>query len=187
MVVFLNYNNFPTFQKYFLNVDCLIFPQKKGNEMINALVYNRRLIEAGFSEKQAGESILIWIEIMDSHLVNKTDLSDFRGVMKEDFFIFREEVRFEMTTHKELMSADWAKFRKEMRAEFAEFKQEMRTEFSEFKQEMRTEFEEFRTEIRKELSNMNTKLDVLSRDLTIKLGSIMITGIIILDLLRRFT
>jgi hypothetical protein len=131
----------------------------------------------------------------------KSENSQFRQEIKAENDQFKQEIKAEIAEFKQEIKAEIAEFKQEIRAEIVEFKQEIRAEIVEFKQEIRAEIAEFKQEIKAEIIELkadiaefkqeinnkieilvtkiefNSELDKLTLKLTIRLGTIMLTGI----------
>jgi hypothetical protein len=131
----------------------------------------------------------------------QVSMYEFRQEIKEDFLLFKQETKSENSQFRQEIKAENDQFKQEIKAEIAEFKQEIKAEIAEFKQEIRAEIAEFKQEIKAEIIELkadiaefkqeinnkietlvtkiefNSELDKLTLKLTIRLGTIMLTGI----------
>jgi len=116
----------------------------------------------------------------------RTEIFDFKKEVKTDI----SELRTEIADFKKEIKLEMHEFKNEIKTEIHEFKNEIKTEIHEFKNEvrtniakLRTEMGEFKEEIKNKIECLVTKkefyseLNKLSLNLTIRLGTIMITGI----------
>jgi gas vesicle protein len=114
-------------------------------------------------------------EIFDFKKEVKTDISEIRT----EIFDFKKEVKLEMHEFKNEIKTEMHEFKNEIKTEMHELKIEVRTDIA----KLRTEMGEFKEEINNKIECLVTKkefyseLNKLSLNLTIRLGTIMITGI----------
>ena len=120
-------------------------------------------------------------EIFEFKKEVKTDISELRT----EIFEFKKEVKTDISE----LRTEIVDFKKEIKTEMHEFKKEIKTEMHEFKIEVRTDIAELRTEMGEFKEEINNKIECLvtkkefyselnklSLNLTIRLGTIMITG-----------
>jgi hypothetical protein len=116
----------------------------------------------------------------------RTEISDFKKEVKTDIselrteiFDFKKEIKLEMHEFKNEIKTEMHEFKNEIKTEMHELKIEVRTDIA----KLRTEMGEFKEEINNKIECLVTKkefyseLNKLSLNLTIRLGTIMITGI----------
>ena len=129
----------------------------------------------------------------------QTNMNDFRNETKIFFENFKQETKADSMDFKNEVRADIADFKNEVRTEIrelkteiAEFKKEIKTEMVEFKNEVRADIAEFKEEINNKIENLVSKkefyseLNKLNLNLTIRLGTIMVTGMGILGFFLKF-
>ena len=79
-------------------------------------------------------------------------------------------------------------FKKEVKDDIENFKEEVRGDI----QELRTEMNDFKKEVKVDMDNLLSKkefyneIQKVSLNLTIKLGAIMVTGIVVIGVLLKF-
>jgi len=116
----------------------------------------------------------------------QNNMDDFKKESKADTSQLRQEVRADISE----LRTEIFDFKKEVKLEMHEFKNEIKTEMHELKIEVRTDIAKLRTEMGEFKEEINNKIECLvtkkefyselnklSLNLTIRLGTIMITGI----------
>jgi phage host-nuclease inhibitor protein Gam len=115
----------------------------------------RRLESAGFPPQQAGDTAEALAEAMSgTELATNADMAS---------------VRTEIAT-----------LGSELRAEIAALRAELRTEIAALRAEFRTEIAALRAEFRAEIAAVRAEIELLRRDLTIRLGSMIVVAVGIL-------
>ena len=98
----------------------------------------------------------------------QASMYEFRQEIKEDFLLFKQETKSENSQFRQEIKAENDQFRQEIKAEIVELK----ADIAEFKQEINNKIETLVTKI-----EFNSELDKITLKLTIRLGTIMLTGI----------
>jgi len=109
----------------------------------------------------------------------RQEMIDSKKEIKEDFLLFKQETKSENSQFRQEIKAENDQFRQEIKAEIAEFKQEIKAEIAELK----ADITEFKQEINNKIETLvtkiefNSELDKITLKLTIRLGTMMLTGI----------
>jgi septal ring factor EnvC (AmiA/AmiB activator) len=127
----------------------------------------RRLEGAGFPPKQAGDTAEAIAEAMSgARLATADDIASVRG---------------EITTLGSELRAEIAALRAELKAEISS----VRTEIATLRAEFRAEISALRAELKADIAAVRAEMELLRRDLTIRLGGMMIVAVgIILAAIR---
>lgn len=123
--------------------------------MYNSLKYTKTLEATGFTREQAEATINLVIETMDYHFATKTDL---QGMEKN------------------------------IRSDMKEMETGIRSDMKNMETSIRADVKEMETGIRSDMKNMETSIRADMKEMesriTLKLGSIMLGGIALLEFLR---
>lgn len=123
-----------------------------GAVPFDTLKLARRLEGAGFPPKQAGDTAEALAEAMSgARLATGDDIALVRG--------------------------ETATLRTELMAEIAALRTEFRAEIGAVRAEFRAEIATLRAELRAEIAAVRAELELLRRDLTIRLGGMMIVAV----------
>ena len=111
------------------------------------------LKENGFTDRQANAVIYVHRESIEATMASKRDIEQLRSETKRDIADVRKEIA-------------------ELRKEIAELRAETKRDLA----EVRKDIEQLRAEVKQDLL-------ILKQDLTLKLGSIMTAGVVVLGVL----
>ena len=156
--------------------------------MLDTLSFSRNMQQAGMEKNIADMLALNLKNLQINQLENLLTKNEFRIFEKEmrhfqaSMYEFRQEMidsKKEIKEDKQEIKSENSQFRQEIKAEIAEFKQEIKAEIAELK----ADITEFKQEINNKIETLvtkiefNSELDKLTLKLTIRLGTIMLTGI----------
>ena len=119
--------------------------------MFNAISYTKDLKRAGFTEKQAEILMQCQIDVMNSHFATKEDISNLKGELKQDI----------------------SNLRGELKQDISNFKGEL-NRFA-----TKDDMGALDKKVDALKSNLNSEMKDLGYKLTIKLGGIMATGVLL--------
>ena len=131
--------------------------------MFDAIGYSQKLEEAGFSKKQAEESVKLQMDIINENFASKTDLKEVRIVLQNEIKDLRTELKGDI---------------KELKTELKGDIKELRTELKGDIKELRTEIKEVETRLQNEMDRrfliVDHRFETLETKLLYKLGALMI-------------
>ena len=125
----------------------------------------RRLEGAGFSPQQAGDTAEALAEAMSGAELATT--ADIVGVRTE-------------------LKAEIAALRGELKAEIAALRSELKAEIAALRSELKAEIAAVRAEIAAARSELKADIELLRRDITIRLGSMLVVAVGILLAAMRY-
>lgn len=160
--------------------------------MLDTLSFSKNMQQAGMEKNIADMLALNLKNLQINQLENLLTKNEFRIFEKEmrHFQVSMYEFRQEMIDSKKEIKEDFLLFKQETKSENSQFRQEIKAENDQFRQEIKAEIVELKadiTEFKQEINNkietlvtkieFNSELDKLTLKLTIRLGTIMLTGI----------
>lgn len=86
----------------------------------------------------------------------------------------------ELTTKSDLAGTETT-----LRAEIQSVRTELKADIAELRTELKTEIGELRTELRSETASLRSALEMLRRDMTIRLGGMIIAGFAVMSAILR--
>ena len=128
--------------------------------MIQAIRYTEELERVGFSTEQAKKSVQVWMDLMDQNFATKSDF-------KEHYFMTKTDL-------------------KDVQNEMRTLKVDLQTEMKDLKIDLQTEMKDFRSEFQEFKKDVDTKLTNLEHRLTIRLGAIMATSVLVLAAINTY-
>ena len=93
--------------------------------MYSSLKYTQRLEAAGFSRKQAEETVNLVLETMDHHFATKADVRESEFALRSDLEKSRTELKREIQELRTEVKQEIQELRTEMRHEFQSVRHEM--------------------------------------------------------------
>ncbi len=153
--------------------------------MLDTLSFSQNMQQAGMDKNIADMLALNLKNLQINQLENLLTKNEFRIFEKEmrHFQVSMYEFRQEMIDFKKEIKEDFLLFKQETKSENSQFRQEIKAENDQFKQEIKAEIAEFKQEINNKIETLvtkiefNSELDKITLKLTIRLGTIMLTGI----------
>lgn len=134
-----------------------------GISVFDTLTYVKKLQAAGVSTIEAEAHAMALAEIIDERLVTKQDISDLKRELKHDIEELRVETRHDISTLQH--DVDYLK-----------------TEMKQLRIDVR---EEIRHEIGVSEERLNSRIDKVTFQLTIRLGSLLTAGILLIEALNK--
>ena len=145
------------------------------------LVYIDRLKSAGVDEPQARAHADALDHALRDSVATKHDLRDLGEGLRNDLRImgdeFHKELRNQGDEFREELRNQGDEFRKELRNQGEEFHKELRNQGDEFRKELRNQGDELRIEMTRldnKITLLDHKIEVVGRDLTIRMGGMLI-------------
>jgi len=162
--------------------------------MLDTLSFSKNMQQAGMAKDTADTLASNLKNLQINQIENLLTKNEFHIFEKEmlnfqnNMNDFRSEIKIDIEDFKQESKADSMDFKNEVRTEIRELK----TEMVEFKNEVRADIAEFKEEINNKIENLVSKkefyseLNKLNLNLTIRLGTIMVTGMGILGFFLKF-
>lgn len=130
--------------------------------MYNSLLYTQKLEACGFTREQAETTVSLVMETMDQHFATKADLRELDTSMKQQFTQMRFDVSDQINGLRFQLKEEIASVRTELKEEIASV----------------------RSELKEDIASVRTDMKVMESRMTLKLGTIMLAGIALLQYLK---
>jgi hypothetical protein len=95
-------------------------------EMINTLLYTKKLEDVGVPREQAETHVQIMTDVIQNDLAMKSDLAILRSDLRGDMAELRQEIKNDLTELRQEFKADLAELRQELKSDIAELRYEVR-------------------------------------------------------------
>lgn len=147
-----------------------------------------KLENAGFSAQQAaGVTGAVVDALLESDLATKGDversgaaLQAELAVIRTDMMAIRAELKADITQVRTELKADIAQVRTELKADIAHFRTELEGDMAAFRAEVKGDMGTFQAELRADMGRFRSEqrgaIELLRRDMTIRLGTMMVAG-----------
>ena len=129
-----------------------------------------KLESSGFSAQQAaGVTGALADALLESNLATKGDVERSGAALRAEMAAMRSELKADIAQVRTELKADIAHVRTELKGDMAAFRAEVKGDMGTFQAELRADMGRFRSEQR-------GAIELLRRDMTIRLGTMMVAG-----------
>lgn len=119
--------------------------------MFNTLAYTKKLEDIGYNREQAETHIEVIAEVLEGEMISKTDLIHTESKLKDEI--------------------------RGLRSETQEVRIELKSEIHDVRTELKKEIHELKLNTNNKFQKLENKINELGKDLTIRLGSIVVIAI----------
>ena len=143
-----------------------------------------KLENAGFSAQQAaGVTGALADALHEAELTTKGDVERTGAALRGDLAVLRSDMavlRSDMLAIRAELKADIAQVRTELKADIAHVRTELKGDMAAFRAEVKGDMGTFQAELRADMGRFRSEqrgaIELLRRDMTIRLGTMMVAG-----------
>lgn len=152
----------------------------------DTLKFVMRLQSGGFSPEQARAAAEAFAEATSQELVTKTDLAAAVAELKAGDAALQSDLKADHAALRSELKAEHAALRTELRTELAALRTELKTEHAALRTDLKADNAAMRTDLERQIAANSHAIEVLKRDLTIRLGGMLVAAVGVLLAAMRF-